>query len=134
MILHDELEQFMQGTYMQRRQWMLRADVRKEVEREFDLPNDDARAFLAMMFVYAERESVLDVNIPLDTVLRRMVQDLYRLALDYCLGLPVDFKDAFDRCNEVFRMWKDRDHAAVRAYVQHAPMEESLRSMYLKMF
>lgn len=132
MDLHEELQQFIHVTYVQRRQWMLRQDVRQEVEQVFSLNSDDARTFLALMFVHAEKEAVLNAEVPLDGLLRHMVQELYDACLDYCLTIPNNFQELFHRCKEVFGMWKDRDHAAVCTYVRQASMEESLRTMYLR--
>lgn len=109
-------------THGECRQWMKKNENIQKIMQEFQCTKDEAKRFLGLMYIYREQNHILEDNLSLDAVLKRLCRNLAQKIQN-----RDDIESIYHasvRAKPIFNAWKARDKTTLLRYLE----DEAIRA------
>ena len=113
-----------EGSHRDVQVWMKKNDTLQCVKEHLDCSDAYAKHFLALLYIYREKDIMLSEQLPLDAVLGRLVTGLVRRIQNG--ESPVEWYHAVVRAKSVFNAWKSRDKTTLLRFLEDEAIRRGL--------
>ena len=113
-----------EGSNREVQAWMKKNDTLEHVKRYLQCSDPYAKKFLALLYIYREKDIMLSDQIPLDAVLGRLVTGLVRRIQNG--ESPMELYHAVVRAKSVFNAWKSRDKQTLLRFLEDEAIRRGL--------
>lgn len=113
-----------EGSHRDAQVWMKKNDTLQCVKEHLDCSDAYAKHFLALLYIYREKDIILSDQLPLDAVLGRLVTGLVSRIQNG--ESPVEWYHAVVRAKSVFNAWKARDKTTLLQFLEDEAIRRGL--------
>lgn len=113
-----------EGSHREVQAWMKKNETLQRVKEHLQCSDAYAKHFLALLYVYREKDIMLSEQLPLDAVLGRLVTGLVRRIENE--ESPVEWYHAVVRAKSVFNAWKARDKTTLLRFLEDEAIRRGL--------
>ncbi len=113
-----------EGSHRDVQQWMKKTETVERVKGVLDCSDAYAKHFLGLLYIFREKDAILEETLPLDRVLGRLVSGLVQRIQNQ--EPPIEWYHAVVRAKSVFNAWKARDKTTLLRFLEDEAVRRGL--------